>query len=298
MKYLPKSVTRFAGRTLLKLNSNSPTILVVGGVVGLGATAVMAARASRGLDKIVDTHNKQRAEIGYISKHENKAIRKEQQQAVLSMYVDTTIALTRLYGPTLVVGTISAASVLSGHKILKGRHIASMAAYSGLAEQMAAYRNRVAQTLGETAERDIFNGAHGEYVEDPDHKGEYKLQPVYGDQDKVAYCRPMFEKSNPNCSNDPHRNYFFLKGVQSHMNTVLQTRGHVSLNDVYDALRIPRVPEGQVMGWLYEAGTGDDYIDFGFMTQETPDAIAFRAHEIPELRLNFNVDDTQIWQHI
>ncbi len=104
MKYVPKAVTRIAGRSALKLSKHSPTLLVIGGVIGLGGTAVMAARATRGLQPILDQHQKQRAEIGYISKNSEKSVRKEQQRAVLDMYYHTGLSLTKIYGPTLVVG--------------------------------------------------------------------------------------------------------------------------------------------------------------------------------------------------
>ena len=164
-------------------------------------------------------------------------------------------------------------------------------------EQFQSYRGRVAKTLGEDAERDIYNGAHGEWVEDPDHKGEYKLKPVHNSH-PASYLRPWFDQTNVNWTRDPQSNYLFLKGVQSHMNDVLQIRGHVFVNDVYDALRIPRTREGQVSGWTYEDnGHGDGYIDLGFMTGDDPQTVAFRNGVENLVQLNFNIDGV-IWDLI
>jgi hypothetical protein len=52
------------------------------------------------------------------------------------------------------------------------------------------------------------------------------------------------------------------------MNQLLQIRGHVFLNEVYDALELPRTSHGAVVGWLHQTveavsdQTGDGYIDF------------------------------------
>lgn len=290
---VPKSVTRLASRSTLKLSANSPTILVISGVVGLGVTAVMAAKATRKIDPVVEQHKKDRANIGYVVKHD-KVMRREQQTAIVEMYYNTSVSMLRIYGPTIAVGTLSAASVLCGHKILKGRHVATMAAYSGLQEQVRAYRDRVAKTLGEPAEKDIWDGAHGEWVEDPDHKGEYKLQPKYDDAESMAALRPWFDETCDNWRPDPQSNYLFLKGVQTHMNDLLQRRGHIFLSEVLDALRLPRTPESIVSGWIWRPDdptwVGDNYVDFGFMTSNSPDALAFREEQAASVQLNFNVD--------
>jgi hypothetical protein len=292
MKLVPNSVSRVGGRTLLKLNAGSPTILVVAGVVGLGATAVLAARATRNIDPILNDHKQTRAEIGYLGT-------KKEQRSIVQLYSHTGWELTKLYGPTLFVGSTSAVAVLGGHKILRGRQIATLAAYSGLADQFNAYRKRIAQTLGEDLERSIYEGARGEWKEDPERKGEYKLQPEY---DKNAlpgsYLTPWFDETNPNWTVDPVQNYLFLKGAQGHMNNILQIRGHVFLNDVYDALRLPRCPEGAIAGWVYDhKDSKDNYIDFGFMSGNDPQTVAFRNGVERSVRLNFNIDGT-IWNLI
>ena len=103
MKYIPTGVTRTVSRALLKLDKNSPTILVVAGVVGLGATAVVAAKATRNLDPVLDDHKQKRAEIGY------NVETRTQQKAVLSLYMHTGVEFGKVYAPAIALGTISAA---------------------------------------------------------------------------------------------------------------------------------------------------------------------------------------------
>ena len=291
MKLVPKPLTRAGYRTLLKLNANSPTILIVAGVVGLGTTAILASKASRKIDPIIDNHKKARAEIGIINNN------RPQQKELVSLYVNTGFKLGKLYGPTLFVGTTSAISVLGGHKIIRGRHIATMAAYSGLIEQFTGYRKRVALTLGDEVERGIYEGARGEWQEDADHRGEYKLVPKFDGEPINAFYTRWYDDRNPNWRRDSDSNYLFLKGVQSHVNRLLEIRGHVFLNDVFDGLHMPRSREGAVTGWLRDSPNGDGIIDFGFMTSNDPHTVAFRNGTEKTVLLNFNIDGP-IWDKI
>lgn len=285
--YVPKGLSRASHRQIQRIGAHSPTILVATGIVGFGATAVMAARATRRLDDKLDAHTKARNEIELMT-FTGKTAR---SQAIVRTYTVTGYELTKLYGPTIVVGTLSTVSVLAGHRILQRRHLATVAAYSGLLEQFGSYRKRVAQTLGETAEEDIYRGARGEYQEDPDHPGEYKMKPVW-DELPPSYLTPWFSReTSGSWRPDPIRNFTFLKAAQSHANVLLELRGWLSLNDVYDELGLTRTAAGQVAGWRYKRDSGNDgFIDFGFMSGRDPQTEAFRKHQVADVQLCFNID--------
>lgn len=299
MKYLPNSVQRLGHMQLLKLQKNSPTLMVVSGVVGLGVTAVMAAHATRKLDPILEDHQKARFDLEEVALTGQISHREDQRQLVV-LYSKTTVELAKLYAPTIAVGTLSAASVLYGHKVLKGRHMATMAAYSGLLEQFRSYRARVAETIGADMERDIHNGAVGVWEEDPNHPGEKKRVAKFVEQDQ-DFLRPFFDETNVNWNKDPVANYLFLKGVQSHMNNQLETHGYILLSEVYKALgmRDKITPECVITGWLYKGipGAKDGFIDLGFMTDDDPNTVAFRNGFERVVRLNFNIDGV-IWNLI
>lgn len=291
MNYVPKGLSRLGHRQILKLRKSSPTILVIGGVVGFGATAVLAAKATRKIDPIIEDHKKARIDIEMTAVSE-----RELQRQIAMLYTTTSKRFIRLYTPTLVVGTLSTASVLQGHKILRGRHLATMAAYTGLLDQFKSYRARVAETVGSELEREIHAGAIGTYEEDPDHPGEYKQVAKYEKKPVDNYLQPFFDESNRNWTTDAHSNLLFLKAVQAHMNRRLEIIGYVFLYEVYEALGWERFPEAMVTGWVM-GGDGDNYVDLGFLSEDTPEAIMFRNGAERSVRLNFNIDGL-IWNKI
>ena len=296
MKYVPKSLSRSATRAMLKLNAKSPTLLVVGGVVGFGVTAVMAAQATRKIDPILEKHVLQRDDVRAFLDVRGGSY--EAKKELLKVYSGTTLSLAKIYAPTIVVGSLSAAAVLSGHNILKGRHVATMAAYSGLAEEFRSYRERVSESLGAKEEQELYDGGQHAWADDPVHPGESKRVALH-DPTVQNYLRPWFDETNINFTRDPNTNYLFLKGAQTYMNYRLQARGHVFLNEVLDHLGLPRCSEGAVAGWLWrpEDENRDNYIDFGFLASADPHTVAFRNQAENTVRLNFNIDGV-IWSEI
>lgn len=102
-----------------------------------------------------------------------------------------------------------------------------------------------------------------------------KSQSIYG---------KTFDESCIDWTNDRLVNLTYLKVMEQHFNDVLKARGHVLLNDVYDALGFSRTKAGLVVGWLYDEDNVniDNYIDF-----DLPNAEECEDVDIP---VDFNVD--------
>ena len=85
---------------------------------------------------------------------------------------------------------------------------------------------------------------------------------------------------------DPQYNKMYLQHQQQHLNDLLRSRGHLYLNEVFDALGIPRTKVGQLFGWVYE--DGNSYIDFGLNSESNKDFINGKT---ADALLDFNVDE-------
>ena len=86
-------------------------------------------------------------------------------------------------------------------------------------------------------------------------------------------------------SKDPKYNKMFLTNQEIIFNDLLKARGHLFLNEVYDALGIPRSEAGQIVGWIYE--DGKSYVDFGLKSEKNKD---FYNGLTTDAMLDFNVD--------
>lgn len=84
---------------------------------------------------------------------------------------------------------------------------------------------------------------------------------------------------------DPQYNKMYLVYQQNYFNDMLRTRGHLYLNEVYDALEIPRTKAGQMVGWVFE--DENSYVDFGL---NDPRNAEFINGKTTDALLNFNVD--------
>lgn len=80
----------------------------------------------------------------------------------------------------------------------------------------------------------------------------------------------------------PEYNYVFLLANQHYANDMLQSRGHVFLNEVYDMLGMPRTQLGALLGWTHPGS-----IDFGVTSENA----------LISISLNFNIQGV-IWNRI
>ena len=85
----------------------------------------------------------------------------------------------------------------------------------------------------------------------------------------------------------------FLKTQERWANDMLQIRGHVMLNEVYDMLGMERTKEGCVVGWVLNNGhNGDNYISFGLenLSEQSIREFVAQKQDEPYIWLDFNVD--------
>lgn len=75
---------------------------------------------------------------------------------------------------------------------------------------------------------------------------------------------------------------------------MLHAKGHVFLNEVYDALGLERSPEGQIVGWAlndnYDPNEGDGYISFGIFEDYMKDKGKNFNNYDRTILVDFNVD--------
>lgn len=294
LEIIKQAITSKAARQLLLARKHSPTIMFVGGVIGVVATAVLASRATLHVDDILDEHDDmiQKIEDTHETRIDYTDVMAQRDKAVV--YFRTGARMARVYAPAVLLGGVSIALLTGAHVVLNRRYAGAAAAYAAVDKAFKAYRARVKEELGEDKDREFRYGNNP--FQPLDELGvTHERRNAEG---TLQYAR-FFDESNKNWKSTSHLNSFFLKCTQSWANDLLRMNGHVFLNEVYDMLGFDRTREGAIVGWVLERGDGkgDGYIDFGIFDHDQFSGKRFVAGEEPSVLVDFNVDGI-IWNII
>lgn len=287
MKFVPNSVSRNIARTILKTKKNSPHIFFVGGVAGVIGSTILACKATLQLEETLDEVHSDISQVKELSESAKKAelsySDKDYAKDLGYVYLKSAKKLGRLYGPSILLGSASIASLAGSHIQLTRRNAALTATVATISKAFDNYRERVQGELGEKREQDIYRGITEETVTGED--GKKRIVKAVNPHGLSPYAQ-IFDEYNMNWRNDSEMNQFFITVQQNYFNHQLNARGHVFLNEVYDHLGFERTKEGAIVGWVRN-GEGDGYIDFGMHEAYNTEFLTGRE---PSVWLDFNVD--------
>lgn len=296
-------------RMTFQLKKRSPEILVVAGVVGTVASAVMACKATTKVSSILEESKDTIEQIHEVSNDETKAdvySPEDAKKDLAIVYAQTGLKLAKLYGPSVILGALSITSILTSNNILRKRNVALATAYATVDKGFKEYRAKVIDRFGKQVDKELRYGVKAKEVEETvvDENGKEKVvKKTINMSDgslPSGYAR-YFEQyttdesgntvRNVNWEDNLDYNLLFLNGIQSYANDKLRINKRLFLNEVYEMLGLPKTKEGQIVGWVYddEHQNGDGYVDF-FIDE---DNIIF--NEDGGILLDFNVDG-DIWK--
>lgn len=295
-----KSVNGVASKAVMKLKKHSPEILVVAGIAGTVVSAVLACKATTKVAEILDETKgildtiHEGMETGAINGQEYTT--DDGKKDTVVVYTQTGMKLAKLYGPAIILGTLSITSILASNNILRKRNVALGAAYAAIDKSFKEYRGRVIERFGDQVDTELKYGIKAKKFEeievDPETGKEKKVKKtvMVADPNLQSDYAVYFDSKSRNYETNPDYNRMFLKAQQAFANDKLQTRGHLFLNEVLDDLDLPRTPAGQIVGWTKDGPDG--YVNFRIVEveRETEDG----RHE-PTLLLDFNVEGN-IWE--
>lgn len=302
------SAAKFAGKAEYTIKKNSPEILLGAGIVGFVGTIVLACRATCRADEVLEFHRRKIKDI-----NDAKEIADADPEGEMSYdieiyrqdkavrYLKTTGSLAKLYAPTIAVGTLSLACILTSRNIMQKRYLGVVAAYNGLSAAFEEYRKRVRDEYGDSLDKHFRYGTTYDELPVYDENGKKTKEKEQVEKTETGMvmqtddsCR-FFDSSNPNWDKNPTFSMMWLRGQQNILNDILHTRGHVFLNEVYDALGFPHTPQGAVLGWI--DGEGDNCIDFGLYDPNKENVRRFVNGVDNVIMLEFNHDGV-IWDKI
>lgn len=252
---------------------NSPEILLIGGLVGIGASVVLACVSSTKLNETLEPINKNikkiKDDLNDDDKISNKIVDPEiAKKELVKTYFKAGKELVKLYGPSLALLSTSIVSILASHKIIKGREAAAVAAYTALDKAFKKYREQIVKELGEDKERELYLNDNDSVVDENGHVVDADF--INKNSDNLYTF--LFDEANSQWEKNGRMNLDFLIMTERYLNERLKGQGYLFLCDVYKSLHIDNsiLPErnlqaSRVVGWIYDPNddTRDNYVSFG-----------------------------------
>ena len=306
-------MSRTFNKGLFKLKEHSPEIMVIGGTIGVVISAVMACKATRKVDAILDKAKEKvdgihsvletpELQEQYKKEYGEEYTVEASKKDLAVVYAQTGIDFIKLYGPSVLLGAASITSILCGHNILNKRHAALTAAYAVVDNGFKEYRGRVVERFGEELDRELRYNIKPKEIEEEvvDENGNVtkvkKTVEVATINENSQYDR-FFCEGCTGWDKQAEYNLAFVMQRQHYANQMLQERTHVFLNEVYDMFGIDRTEAGNTVGWVLDPNNPNlsNYIDFGVHELGNERKMAFVNGWERNILLSFNVDGN-VWQ--
>lgn len=300
---IPSGVTRAFGKAGLQIKKHLPEILVVGGVIGGTASAVMACKATTKFSETVAKEKKELEQVHqYVEENGYTDLYTEQdhKKDLVVLYSQMGFKTAKLYGPAVGLGALSVAAILTGHNIMRKRNFALAAAYTSIDKSFKQYRERLVDRFGEDLDRELRYNIVAKEVEETvvNEKGEEetvkKTVQVFDTNKYSDYARCFTVGNVGYDDRDPEYSLKFLKDQQRYATEKLKAKGYLFLNEVYEMLGIPLTKDGALVGWVYNDKDpnwdGDNFVDFGIYNIKDENCRDFVNGREKSIWLDFNVD--------
>ena len=272
---LSEKMTRSFGKLGLQLKKHSPEILIVTGVVGVVASAVLACKATIKANQIIEEDKKNIDTVkGWVEKPETMPADytvEDAKKDIPLMYAKTGLKLAKTYAGPVALGALSIGCIFASNNILRTRNVALAAAYTTLDNSFKGYRERLIDRFGEELDKELKYNIKAKEVEETvvDEKGKEKtvkktinVAEVSPDNSPYAF---FFDNGCIGWQKDAEHNKWFVMQQERYANEKLRAQGYLFLNDVYDMFGVPRTKAGQIVGWYYDEKdpNRDSRVDFG-----------------------------------
>lgn len=300
-------------------SKHTPTVLTIGGVIGIGVTVVLACRATLKAQEIVAEQQAEREALDQNKNLEKGS--KEYTKELAKVYGETLLKMSKLYALPVSIGVLSVAGILGSHKIMSDRNVklaASLstlsAAYNQLNKFTKDYRKRVVDAEGIDKDMEYAFGLTKDKSETVDADGKkVSLKDTLHTKDGISKKDISdFEKINPNIlvfdersgeyKNSPAANMTFLKAQQNYWNDTYRRRRDESLadgkkrpillNEVITSLGFEPTKAGAQIGWDPTDDTSDGFIEFHACDFKYPQNKLFANGYASACVLEFNTDGT------
>lgn len=241
------------------ISKNSPLILTVTGVVGIGATAVLAYKSRSRVEAIIEEVEETRKDEDRINELIDLQDRlTDDEETELTYLQENYVPVSKatvvrdIAGAValpVVTGVASLACVTLSWYIMNNRLLTVSGALATATAEHVYYKRKVADRFGEEVERELSTPVHKVEAEYTDEKGKKKTGEVNVKDTLESLEGRWFDESMEYTADDFSYNKAFVESVAEKLGVQFMNRGSLTLNQVYDALGFPRSRAGALMGW-------------------------------------------------
>lgn len=270
-----KKIASFGGKVGMKVKKASPELLIIGGVACVIGGTVLACKATKKVDDILEESENTISQINDAQDLEDEAedaaeleslIKKE----IIKEKISCAGKIVASYAPAAALMTTGVAMIFTSHGIMKQRQATILAAYNAVDTAFRKYRERIlAEEDGK--ERDFYymTGKTRKQLEE-ELDGDEALIADVNDraEDIVALDHPfgpytfVFSRNTSDFwEGHGLSNLSTLRQAEQWGTDQIRLNGYVFLNDILKRLGMKETRIGQLAGWM--KGYGDDYVDFG-----------------------------------
>lgn len=315
VKNIAENTAKLGSKMLFKVKKASPELLLAGGVVCIIGGTVMACKATKKATKVLEEHNQNLDDIQEREELSNDPDEElelytdsEKKHDKIRVYTHTAGELVKTYAPSIAVIGLGVALIFTSHGIMRKRNATLIAAYNVLDASFRKYRGRVVEEYGKEKDKEFCLGARKQdvnYIEmDEDGNGRQVKDKGYVFGDPASpYVFNFSRYTSWQWDGNPLSNLATLRNAENWACDQLRIQKHLFLNDVLKRLGMDPVPNGQLVGWLFdesEGHQGDNFVDFGLCEgyASAHDEIMCDQDTLKKsIRLNFNCQG-EIWDKI
>lgn len=223
-----KSVMFKAG---MKIKKHSPAIFTGVGIVGLGATAYLAYKSRDKVEAVVDEIERKR----------------DLEQPIDKIEVAKGIA-EAIYQP-VVVGAASVTCILMAQKIQNNRIKVLVGTLAVEQARNIYFEKKYKEKHGEEEYVKFVTPTDDVETVEIDKKGKEKVTVTQVKKEINETIGQWYDESSEFVSDDHTYNVAYIDSVNERMQTILFQRGHLTLNEVREALGFERIRNGALLGW-------------------------------------------------
>lgn len=282
-------ITRAYSASKLLMKANAPTLMVVGGVVSMGAGTVLACKQTLKVEEVLAKHAPDLEKIKEGEALELSSYTKEVAQGDrFRVYSRASLDLGRLYAPSGVLFIGGATLVFAGHRLLLQRNATLAIAFTTLAKSFESYRNRVIDLKGHEYDQYFMNGGVN-LIDEETGELTGQVGRDWRETDNDPYNRVFEQGASVAWKPDLGVNKMFIHQQRKFAQEKLNHQRYLYLSDVYEALGFPESPISRIVGWkvkILPDGSKDiPFVDFG-LDKPLPDD--WKYNQEKAIYLDFN----------